>query len=752
MTAPSSPSNGNEGCRCLNKTAELASLTERACTTPSGEPGIILTLDNGACAPLHYGSSVCQPHDLVYDPNCDVSLATNSNFPHYCFQSWCYVDADACVRDTDNAVYRSSYFPVESGVDMFYSYDACNSTGNSWMEFVERRALGGIHIKASVPSYLEPMIFKRDGEGNIIDEPGEEYYDNSVPYEGAYMNYIKEIMRIAKGDITNVTYTYKSRSSTLKHPSSHYTAAVQDIENGLVDMSIGPFWITGERLKLAAFTVPLIYDRTVLVIPKPGSKNSLSYQTSKVLAPFTAGLWGVVILVIVCTSLLSVWFANGSATKRVLRRRTKQQPRFSRQQFGIYARLSLDSILEKGLFFFSGGVEQDGGSSLPYKLLMFGFGFFILISVSAYVANLAAFLTRSVPDYVATMEGAVKSNLKICGHPALAGELTSKWPDARFVFSESEGEFYGVLEDYKAGKCDVLAVGREDTMIDLELLNLFCDEGLVYTNSLVMENPIAFPVRPDLASGLSYWILQGDKYHGVSLKNSVDRYTAENKFQPKCNVELSAQVSERNDYAQIMPTNMFFPIIFWLGFAITAAILQIVHLWQVKKGRKSSALIGRVSTLNLFRNIDRDFVSSKEDDDLNIKLPRITTMLKQQTLQTREGSSQDSSTNNGDDGLIRRSRVNFHNDCADRGGSESPQDRFEENAGNSCNDEFLAVGSSESASFDCDIASPVAEEELNLRIRQLLYTPSVVDFLDCCQEMKNLKMKQPYTQSCCTST
>ncbi|KAL7466233.1 hypothetical protein ACHAXS_006521 [Conticribra weissflogii] len=537
-------------------------------------------------------------------------------------------------------------------------------------------------------------------------------------------------------------------------------------------MSVGPFWITGERLKLSAFTVPLIYDKTVLVIPKPGSKNSLSYQTSKVLAPFTAvspsssetitktfnsntrdklffsfhqcqGLWGVVILVIVCTSLLSVWFAKGSATKHVLRRRRNRQTRFSRQQLGIYARLSLDSFLEKGLFFFSGGVEQDGGSSLPYKLLMFGFGFFILISVSAYVANLAAFLTRSVPDYVATMEGAVKNNLKICGHPALAGELTSKWPDARFVFSESEGEFYGVLEDYQAGKCDVLAVGREDTMIDLELLNLFCDEGLVYTDSLVMENPIAFPVRPDLASGLSYWILQGDKYHGVSLKNSVDRYTAENKFQPKCNVELSAQVSERNDYAQIMPSNMFFPIIFWLGFAIAAAILQIVHLWQVKKGRKSSALIGRVSTLNLFKNIDRDYgVSSKEDDDVKIAFPRATTtILKQPTLQTQEGSSQESHSNHGEEGLTRRTKANFQENCTTSGDCGSPRDGFEDDATQSDKDPSAGAGSSESASFDCDTASTVEEYELRLRIRRLLDSPSVVDFLDYCQEMKNWTTK-----------
>ncbi len=75
------------------------------------------------------------------------------------------------------------------------------------------------------------------------------------------------------------------------------------------------------------------------------------------------------------------------------------------------------------------------------------------------------------------MEGAVHNNLKICGHPALAEELMTKWPDAKFVFNTEGNEFFGLLDDYRARKCDVLAVGREDTTMDLELLNQFCDEG-----------------------------------------------------------------------------------------------------------------------------------------------------------------------------------------------------------------------------------------------------------------------------------
>jgi len=124
----------------------------------------------------------------------------------------------------------------------------------------------------------------------------------------------------------------------------------------------------------------------VLVIPKPGTKTSLAYQTQKVLEPFTYGLWGVVLVVIVVASLLSVWFSDRemAAKKRYGMHWTQSKRPKKRRKF-VYFRLILDAFLEKGMFFFSAGIEQDMGASLPHKVLMFGFGFFILIAVSAYV-------------------------------------------------------------------------------------------------------------------------------------------------------------------------------------------------------------------------------------------------------------------------------------------------------------------------------------------------------------------------------
>jgi len=452
---------GKEGCPCTNEAAALSSLTERSCEVAStGEPGVLFKM-GGYCVPISYGSSKCLLHDLHNDPACFVD--GDDIIPPYCFRPFCYVDADVCARESNERVYRSDYFNIDSGVDVFYSYSTCNSTCDDWLGAVDGKVepvnLGQITIKANIPRYVLPMMYKRDPISNeILNVMGSEYYDNSVPYEGVYPSFAEKIMKFSQGDIKNITYTHRSKVSSDLHPTSSFTAAVQDIQDGLVDMSVGPFWITGERLLMSAFTVPIVYDKVFLVIPKPGADEGFMKQVSKVLQPFTYKLWGLVISIIAVSGLLSVWFADRPKARadhwpRLRRKKMRRKKR-------AYMRLAVDSILEMGTFFCSAGVGLDPGSNLSNKLLMFGFGFFILITVSSYVANLAAFLTRkTLEGSVTSIDGAIARGWKICAHPVFVKDLELAWPNGKFVFSEAGTEFYGVLDDYINGKCKALAIG-----------------------------------------------------------------------------------------------------------------------------------------------------------------------------------------------------------------------------------------------------------------------------------------------------
>ncbi|EJK46726.1 hypothetical protein THAOC_34592, partial [Thalassiosira oceanica] len=557
-------------------------------------------------------------------------------------------------------------------VDLFYSYSTCNGTADDWLKVEEQqRALGGIDLVVNVPTYLFPMLYKRD---NVTDEvltsTGYEYFNNNIPYEGVYPAYFERIRKMSNGDIKSITFmlsTHVSKAAKLAHPSSSFTAAVSDIQHGLADMSNGvslswkparvallvltagqcnqPFWVTAQRLKMTSFTIPITYDRSVLVIPRPGKSDTLKDQVVKVLEPFSYGLWGLLVTSIFITALLSVWFKDKTIDMTRPRPSSVQNRRVAfrnysggaapgvKRRSNAYLRLLVDEFISKGLFFFGAGVEQDENSrygisscrimscfavnmpnlcpylSLPLKTMLFGFGFLILIAVSAYVANLAAFLTKTSQESVLTMTQAVRTGTRICAHPAIREELELQWTDANFYFHSKGNEFNGVLQDYDDGKCGVLIIGLEDTSMDTTFLNKMCEKDLVFTESLAAETPVAFPIRADLASGFSYWMIQGER-EGWSIQSSKDLFPQESTCNAFFDPEDAAEV---DDFTRISIKNMFLPLVVFALSILIAIILQVVHIIKTRRGEESN--LGRHSTLSLTTETRRpskfDSVKSK---------------------------------------------------------------------------------------------------------------------------------------------
>jgi hypothetical protein len=475
------------------------------------------------------------------------------------------------------------------------------------------------------------------------------------------------------------------------------------------------------ELTCASFSSVLlpVYDKTVLVIPKPGQKSNLAYETKKVLEPFTYGLWGVVIAVTVAAALLSVWFSD--------REMVAKSKRAWKKRRAAYFRLILDAILEKGMFFFSAGIEQDTGASLPHKVLMFGFGFFILISVSAYVANLAAFLTRSGLEIsYGTMREVIDGNIPICCHSALEEEIRQKWPNGKWVVS-NDG-FDGMFEAYARGDCKVLAVGREDTIMDRNILGKVCEHGLVYTDSVVTENPIAFPIRPQLASGFSYWMYLGEKTYGINLESAKQAFIEGNEITKQCEVELSnLNMEEVDDFAQVSPSNMILPIMAFVACVFTAVALQLIHEWKRKKGRKSS--IGRKSTLDIFEGVRKQQRRASKIDEEEWVMPRAMSIM--QRRQTLDNSDVD--------------RI------CDFPGVDIPGDEFIENGAPQSTHEPTSIlrGSiDDMAMANANGGADEAVEEdndISHRIEELVESGVIDEVLDCFdffQEMKKLKKEQ----------
>ena len=132
-----------------------------------------------------------------------------------------------------------------------------------------------------------------------------------------------------------------------------------DLSKTPLSSKVGPFWVTGQRLRMSSFSLPFTYDKTYLVIPNPGTADNLNFQIKKVLQPFSLGLWGLVLAVIATAALLSVWFTdneNINAERERRRRARGTRPSLARPSnrrrklsLAVYSRLAFDQCLQKGL-------------------------------------------------------------------------------------------------------------------------------------------------------------------------------------------------------------------------------------------------------------------------------------------------------------------------------------------------------------------------------------------------------------------
>jgi hypothetical protein len=463
-----------------------------------------------------------------------------------------------------------------------------------------------------------------------------------------------------------------------------------------------------------------------LVIPKPGQKQNLAYEVQKVLEPFTYGLWGVAVAITITAALLSVWFSDREmiAEKRY-GMRLSQKKRSGKKRKGAYLRLIIDAVLEKGMFFFSAGIEQDTGASLPHKVLMFGFGFFILIAVSAYVANLAAFLTQSGME---TSFGTMKQVV------ALEDEIRLRWPKANWLFP-NDGFLgpNGMFEAYERGDCKVLAVGREDTTMDRDALAKVCKLGLVYTDSVVTENPIAFPIKPQLASSFSYWMYLGEKSYGLNLESVKQKFMEQSENEQQCEFELSElNMEEVDDFARVSPSNMFLPIMAFVACAFTAIIMQLVHENKRRKGRASS--LGRKSTLDLFDVVRKNRSARDEKfDDNDWVMPRAKAMVKRRMSLDNSEVDRDAKS------------AQF----SDFPGANIPGDEFNENGAPQSTHGPTSIfrGSMDDIAMANGGADEAVDEgnEITHRIEELVESGVIEEVLDCFdffQEMKKLKKVQ----------
>jgi len=595
----------NPECPCINSTEIFRPM--RSCTTSLGHSGVRPLASFGIdgaitddCYPLSYGSSSCRRYDDLFASECQ-----GNSPPGYCTERWCYVDKEKCIM-SDETVYKSDLFRK---IDVYYSYTTCNSSESSWIsttkEMKERPSLNVV-----IPAVYPPYMIKTTESGTIADPSGPEYYNSSIPFEGAAIDYVERISD------WKIKYTTRSRGSDKKQPSSTFTATARDVQAGLADMAVGPFWVTTERLRMVTFTTPVAIDRTFVVTKRPFEDNSVQFQIQKIGKPFSNSLWIVLGVFMLVISALSMWFASpGGVSRRTWMSFRNDEWRHSSyyKRALILFRFYLEALLQKGVFAFGAAADQDANSSLSMKFLIFGFSFLILMTVSCYVANLTAFLVQSrVTNTIESMEQAIGNNLRICAHAAIEVDLKAMWKGAQFVFNYDGTEYEGLFQMYDAGKCDILVMG-EDSRYDRNLVQHLCRRDLVFTQGKVIEIPMAFPIRNDYAAGMSHMFYKAEKELGFTLESILKVYEP---VITNCNVDIHANIGDAEQSSQITIVEMAFPLIVVATCIAIAIIIKLLDRRNVFRAVGIIANVTKMTPKNAEKFLDAAKFAHLDIDDV----------------------------------------------------------------------------------------------------------------------------------------
>jgi len=518
------------------------------CNQTNGGAGVRSCCDT-ICFPTSYGSSFCSAH--VESP-CTLQFDKNPS------AQWCYVDYKKC-KWSNETLYKSRIFKDLNG--LYFSFSTCNPSWDStrtetlFTTSSSSNIKEGMTLRVSIPESSLSLHYKKVN-GEILNGTVKELYDDSIPWEGAAIDYMNDVVKNCNllGNIEYHLRTPSSEVSRVENNESIYDASVRDTQIGLVDFSLGSFYVTAARLEKTTFTEPFGNADFYMVIPEPVPSTKIYTIAANIFEPWKVSVWLTVGLVIIIVSSLSVWFATpntGDKSQWIKLHSLEWRKATLWGRIKIYAKLSLDTTIECFTDFCGQAIDMESESmGFERKILNAGFSFVVLIFISAYVANLAAYLTnQKLEEYVKTVSEAVKHNRTICAPDVVQSKLEGKYPDAKraglFVFLADYDEAFQKFND---DTCQLIAMdenffsqhsARFHKDHELNVRN----QNLKVTLQPILSVPMAFPARRNIATALSYCMV-------IALERNIDIKNYIQKYRVKSNV-MAEQV-DYNIYISIL--------------------------------------------------------------------------------------------------------------------------------------------------------------------------------------------------------
>lgn len=478
---------GSSACPCINPWGATGDHGEGC------RPATVGGRDGGAtpvCLPADYGAGQCKRWDDDTDPRCvDASGSALPTAPDWCAQFWCFVDASQCDRpnhpstvqwEEDNVLNRTN--------ELTYSYETCGNVDS--YDFKERdySRLRGRDIRVAFPGDSRFSYALK-----TLDDGSK---------DGSYVQFMQNIAEEVGFTLTVQDIT---EMSVHRFPSS-FTACTHDVALNEVDLCIGNFIVSAERLSLAPFS-PTIYTDEVRLVVLPADDTGLDYwaMLATPFAPFTSTAWWIIAALALFSSaaLLVIEvedidpdddrFLNLVTNKFGIRNDSHPFLWALDRTFSSVAKCCYHGVLS----FTSGSLVQKS-DSLPGRIVYAGFAAFGLIILTAYTASSAATLVANNKPTIQSIDDviAMGPSAAVCVGWADMGRLSRKFPSVTFKRS-----FYSAFEGLANGECVAATTTADEWDLEIKADPSRCKWKVV--GGTLDSTDYAMPINDELQLSLS---------------------------------------------------------------------------------------------------------------------------------------------------------------------------------------------------------------------------------------------------------
>ncbi|XP_073251451.1 glutamate receptor 2-like [Porites lutea] len=309
----------------------------------------------------------------------------------------------ACIRKVDMSGRTGKVKFDEKGSRKEVNLEILNLQNNSfrgvgtWNSTTGVTMFGNIFRNSKPSSTAETLEGKKLRVVIVENEPFvmKKQDGDSVWYEGYCIDLFKELAKILK-------FTYEFYPT----PDGYYGAKTENgTWNGLIgelikkraDVIVASLTVTELRAKVVDFTVPFMFYTNDILMKKSSKEN---HDLLQFMSPFHSSVWFCTLssLVIVSVAVFGINYYSPYGYKDENGRRTSDE-------FSYF----------NSLWFAVACMLQQGGDNTPRSLsgrILTGcYWFCILIWVSTYTANLAAFFTVKYAEHpINNLEDLAKSN------------------------------------------------------------------------------------------------------------------------------------------------------------------------------------------------------------------------------------------------------------------------------------------------------------------------------------------------------